>query len=339
MGTSKLRAIARVAATAAMVGAGATIVTGQSASAPRLVVLRNGHVIAGEITRASDGYHITLPNGTIRVPQRDVEFACATIEEAYREKRSRARATSAFDHLQLAKWCANNSLMEHADEHLRAARASEPNHAGITALERRLALAGGMGGAASRPPTGAHAGPTNDELDQFVKNLPSGSVETFRRVIQPLLIQRCGTARCHGAASSSTWQLLRSPMGVAPSRRTTQRNLHAVHRLLDHDDPGQSPLLGLASGTHGAAANEAPAPWTPSQYEQLAAWIQQVAGQSGSTTVAPEASEGGALNKHRPTRAPDAAEPLDPLDPAPYHRRFFPRDGSVPQIDRPSSQP
>ena len=60
----------------------------------QFVVLRNGEVLSGQIRRQADRY-IVVANGTeMRVPARDVDFVCKSLDEAYQVQRNRVIAGS-----------------------------------------------------------------------------------------------------------------------------------------------------------------------------------------------------------------------------------------------------
>src|SRR5687768_15620056 len=71
-----------------------------------LLLLRNGHVLQGEITQAGDYYIVMLGQASeIRLPAKDVEAQVATLAEAYELKRHGLFGRGAQPHLDLADWC------------------------------------------------------------------------------------------------------------------------------------------------------------------------------------------------------------------------------------------
>src|SRR5207248_1388077 len=132
------------------------------------------------------------------------------------------------EHLDLAEWCLRQGLLHDAAAELRDAIAADPTHPKIALVERRLRLAAerpNAGKPSSAPPTGT---PSPDELDRMARGMPSGTLETFTSAIQPLLLNHCSTAACHGPQSTTKFRLLRVPVDRVASRRSTQRNLYAV---------------------------------------------------------------------------------------------------------------
>ena len=53
-----------------------------------MVLLRNGEVIEGRVSRDEGIYIVDLPNGRIRIRQADVDLVCSSLEEGYRRKRA-----------------------------------------------------------------------------------------------------------------------------------------------------------------------------------------------------------------------------------------------------------
>src|SRR5688572_23670670 len=71
-----------------------------------VLVLRNGHVVQGRITRLGDRYLVSLGESSeVRFPVGDVEFQCGSLDEAYFRKRDILDPTSIRQRLDLAEWC------------------------------------------------------------------------------------------------------------------------------------------------------------------------------------------------------------------------------------------
>src|SRR5258708_7005444 len=86
---------------------------GQSSVAPQagVLVLRNGQVIEGDVTRAGDIYVVSRGEGSELRPKADeVELFCSSLDEAYEFKARHLSGLSAKSHLELAKWCLRHRL-------------------------------------------------------------------------------------------------------------------------------------------------------------------------------------------------------------------------------------
>jgi hypothetical protein len=239
-----------------------------------LLVLRNGEVLAGRITRDNDYYRIVLPDGELRVKANEAELVCRNLDEAYTFKCKQLALGRADDHLDLADWCLRQSLPGYAAKEIAAAMALDPRNPRCEFLDRRLRQ---MLETPSAPSGKVFEAPpvTNEDLDRLVRGMPPGTVESFTSTIQPLLMNSCATSSCHGPASKSSYVLLRIPTDRSGSRRLTQRNLQSTVTMLDYQNPQQSRLLTAASRAHGTAVSAIFDPQTV-KYRQLYLWIASV---------------------------------------------------------------
>ncbi len=242
-----------------------------------VLLLKNGEVLEGKISRAGEHYYVAVHGGELRIQADSVEFSCRNLEEGYRQKRLAIRKGNATDHLRLAVWCEHHGLLGHAARELVDAIDADPTHPAIDALERRIRLAMEPPKPAfpSQPP--AEPPPDWKELDRLMGEMPPGSVETFTQTVQPLLVNHCTSAGCHGHGSETKFRLLRAPVGRSPRRRLTQRNLHATLQWIDRDDPKASPLLTAPVNPHGTAKVPVFTNSQVSQYQRLVDWVFLVA--------------------------------------------------------------
>jgi hypothetical protein len=247
-----------------------------------VLLLRNGEVLQGKITLAGDRYYVVLPAGEIFPKVSEVEMFCRDLNEGYLRKRSAVRPDRSDDRLGLAEWCIRHRLLEQAAAELREATAIDGMHPMIPLLARRLELAKNppAAPAASRAEVVSH-----DELERLVRGLPPGSVETFTNSIQPLLVNHCSTAGCHGPQSENTWQLLRAPLGKSATRRVTQRNIASALDLVDRESPAASPLLTVPLRQHGTTRGPIFSSREIAQYKLLVDWVHEVA--SGTKPASP----------------------------------------------------
>lgn len=244
-----------------------------------LVLLRNGQILQGKITRTGDRYLVWLADGEIRLAADQVELVCRNMEDGYRKKREKTELTRAEDRVRLAEWCLEHKLWDYADVELKMAATIEPSHPRLKLLTRRLELGRNppkFQATEPAPAAVADQGPSAAELDRLVRDMPEGTVETFTQKIQPLLVNHCSAAACHGPRSETRLSFLRSSQQQVPNRRLTQRNLYSALQWIDADRLEASPLLTLSLSPHGGGKtpvfsnNEA---W---QFQQLAQWASNV---------------------------------------------------------------
>ncbi|MBI3462432.1 MAG: hypothetical protein HY000_05140 [Planctomycetes bacterium] len=249
-----------------------------------VLLLRNGEVLQGKITLAGDRYYVVLPAGEIFPKVSEVEMFCRDLNEGYLFRRQRVRPDRVEDRLDLAEWCIRHRLLDQAAAELQDAATTDHTHPMIPLLQRRLELA-------KNPPPAPEASRaaivSHDELDRLVRGLPPASVETFTTSIQPLLINHCATAGCHGPQSQTTWQLLRVPLAKSATRRVTQRNIASTLDLVKRDSPSASRLLTAPLEQHGTTRGPIFSSREIAQYKLLVDWVYQVA---NGTKAPPPAS-------------------------------------------------
>jgi hypothetical protein len=261
---------------------------------PGVLLLRNGEIIEGDITLAGDRYDVTVPSGQMHIRRSEVQFVGNSMLECYERRKALISIDKVQDHLELADWCLRHHLYEQAALALADAVATDSTHPRIGLLERRLKLE-----MEQQAPAGPHTReaegelPSSRDLDRMVQGLPAGAVETFTVTIQPMLLNHCSTAGCHGPQGTATLRLLRIPTGKAPSRRATQRNLYAVLSAIDQEHPAQSPLLSAPMRPHGQAKSAVFTSREVMQYQQLVHWVYMIANQQS-----PHAGTAGLSEPH-----------------------------------------
>jgi hypothetical protein len=239
-----------------------------------LLLLRNGQLLEGKITPTGDRFYMELDSGKVWVKAADVEIHCRNLEEGYWLKRSAVELGTVQSHLDLAQWCIQHMLLGHAADELRDALLIDPQHPRIELLERRLKLAQQKAPTKAAEPA-PQSTPSADDLDRLVRGMPAGAVETFTTSIQPLLINHCTSAGCHGPAAENEPRFVRVSAGRT-TKRLTQRNLHTALTLVNREKPLESPLLTVPAQPHGSSKTAVFNDLQSASYRQLAAWVQQV---------------------------------------------------------------
>lgn len=280
-----------------------------SNSEASILLLRNGELIRGRITRAADHYDVTQNDGEIHVQTSEVEAVCRDLADCYRVKRAHLSDAQIDDHLALAEWCIRNALVVEAAAALQAARAINAAHPKIALLDRRLKLTASAPAEsiATKSPTSAE--PSGEDLDRTVRGLPPRAVEQFTIHIQPLLLNHCSTAGCHGPQSSTSFHLLRLPSNRNAGRRSTQRNLQMTLSLIDRNEPGNSRLLTAPASPHGTAKTPIFNKHEASHYRKLVEWVYLVSSQ----TPAPLPEEEPTTTEKPPRRLASGAESGRPV--------------------------
>lgn len=241
-----------------------------------VVLLHNGETLQGRITRQGDRVFIRMERGEISLRASDIDCCCRNPAEAYGILLGRVHSDWPEDYLRLADWCQRNGLIAESFAAIAEAKRLAPGHPMIGLIERRIHMAQNPM-AAPQPAGRAAAGEVSGgDLDRLIRGMPPGTVETFTDVVQPLLMNNCTAAGCHGPNSTNQFSLLRAPTGRAATRRLTQQNLYRVLRWVNRDDPANSPLVTVPAKPHGSAAAPIFASHRANQYQQIIDWVYRV---------------------------------------------------------------
>jgi hypothetical protein len=269
-----------------------------------VLVLREGGVLTGAISRSGDRYLVQGEKSELNVPAANVVVICHTLEEAYEHRRQALPRPTADAHLALAEWCLQCGLCPQAEQELLAARQLEPHHRKLPLLERRLTVL-------SQPPqtrpaaaidtvmTPSSSSPPHDS-QSLADELPAKVVERFTRKVQPLLVNNCTTTGCHRSGGTQSFQLDRALLHGMANRRSTRQNLAAVMALVNRERPAESKLLTIPRQNHGGMNRPIFGPRQNQQFQQLADWVAMLA----TPTPAPAAAA--------------ATRPREPVEPAAY---------------------
>lgn len=310
------------------------------------LLLRNGSVLQGEITRQGDHYLVALRgSGHARVPAASIEQVFDDLEQVYRYKLAHIDGSLA-SRIDLARWCLQQDLLARAADQILAAEAEHGNSPPLNALHQRLLMA------ASPPPVALADKTANSTSDAApvvplkqaasLEELAPGLIERFTSEVQPLLLNRCTNSGCHSVRAGGSFALMRPPSGRSITKRLTERNLASTLRQLGSEQPLDSPLLDRARRAHGGASTAALTEQDEKQWELLAAWVSSVLADGRSakpTTIAKpndillqapivvspaDDNAGGSEPEEKaPARVADY-QPLDPFDPEVFNRRFHP---------------
>jgi hypothetical protein len=248
-----------------------------------VLLLHDGGVLAGRISRRADRYLVTLDHGEISVSASQVALTARSLDDAYDQQRRLMSRPTAEAHLRLAEWCLRNNLGPQAAQGLVDARGLDPRDPKLTLLERRLAALSAVGSRQKTLPAEAKSSdamPDNEleRLGGLADSLPAGTLEQFTRKVQPVLVNSCTTAGCHEAGGAQTFQLDRAVLHGLSNRRSTLRNLEATLALVDRDVPQQSGLLTVPRRIHGGMAQPVLGPRQDQLFKHLNDWVTMVTG-------------------------------------------------------------
>jgi hypothetical protein len=248
----------------------------------RILVLKNGGVVRGRIRIVSTGYVVASKNGYVVVPFEQVEFDSDNVEEAWLTMRLRVETPTVASHLRIARWCHSQKLPEGAIRELREALDLDPSNETARLMLRRIddemrrqAIAAESETDRPKAFVSVKAVRQPDEA-RSLAGLSPVTAQRFVSQIQPLLLNRCGNARCHGSVSEEREFRLEHIRGTGIHRRRIERNLGSVLKHLDLGNPRNSQLLDAGLGVHGGQTvfnGRAGA----KQFELISKWVTRAA--------------------------------------------------------------
>jgi hypothetical protein len=251
-----------------------------SIGAGKYLLLQSGRILTGDITHMGSRYAVRQPGTELKVREQEVIAVCNTREECLTARTQQRHSGSVTSHLELAEWCIREKFFDAASKELAEVRLLDGQHERLTILQRRLEAAAAE--TSVRPSVAPTKVASGDELDRMMRNLPEGAAEQFATTIQPLLMNHCASAGCHGPSSPSDLKLLRAGQNSS-DRRSAQRNLQTLLAYIDREHLMDSPLLVMPIQPHGTATSPVFTSRDAAQYKQLAIWVQRI---SGGTTSA-----------------------------------------------------
>jgi hypothetical protein len=248
-------------------------------AAPTVVVLNDGGVLTGRVSRIEDGYMIRRGGTEIQVPAANVLVACRSLEEAYEVRRRQVAGPAADSHLALAAWCLRYGLQRQAARELVVARGLEPGHPRLALLQRRLAATKLSAAETPTPPAAdesvAAAAGDAGEVPALpaTEDVSGAAVERFTRKVQPILVNNCTTSGCHHRGGRQQFQLDRALLHGLSNRRTTMHNLSAALALVNREQPQLSPLLTIPRQAHGGMRAPIFGPRQAAVFNYLVDWV------------------------------------------------------------------
>jgi len=287
-----------------------------------VVVLRDGGVLTGQITRLGERYVVRRDSSEVTVGAEKVLLVCRSLDEAYTQQRQRLAQPTVEAHLALAEWCLRYGLIEQAQRELSEGRALKADHPRIALLERRLTLTHHPIRQAENTDKKREALEYDEEqqndssfsrtyhlsgsspLDNqpSVTELPDGALQRFTRKIQPILVNNCTTGGCHRLSGPQRFQLDPAMLHGLSNQHSTTHNLTAVLALINREQPQLSALLVVPRRAHGGMKEPVFGPHQERTYQQLVDWVTLVMAPSSQDDM-PTTSESTSENAAVPAAA------------------------------------
>lgn len=219
-----------------------------------ILILVDGRLLNGHCLPRPDGYDIEVPGGRMFVESQRVLFIAKSLEEAHQRMRDSYPQLTPEVHLELARWCLQNSLPDQARREVLDALRLDPNR--LDAKRMLEAMLSDANDPSARP-----AGSGLTEYPSIRQTLVAPAearslaglsrpvAQAFTRHVQPLLMNKCANGGCHGGKPASSFHLVSAHRGTNPS--IAEKNLAAVLKQINFSDCASSPLLNGLDGTHG----------------------------------------------------------------------------------------
>ena len=294
-----------------------------------IVVLQDGGVLSGTITRAAYWYVVGHSGGEMQIPSSRVLVVCGTLHEAYDYRRQHTTQATPDSHLALAEWCLRNDLAEEAQCEIKTARDLGANNARLALLDRRLAATKERLNRQPAATPSSEAQPSAAEQSApsaITPELPDGVLELFTRRVQPILVNNCTVSKCHQPGGPESFQLNRALLRGEANRRSTMQNLSATLALVDRTHPELSQLLTVPRQTHGGMTGPIFGPRQEQAFKHLADWVAMVVPPKPVAETKPPAEAAPNALAPTTTAATAAASPapLPPKSRLPTSRRYRP---------------
>ena len=117
-------------------------------------------------------------------------------------------------------------------------------------------------------------------IPQEVESLGGLSRDTaqqFTARIQPILLNKCGNAHCHGVASDNGFKVSNFRTIGHSSRQTSEKNLADALQYIELDQVGKSRLLTALQGAHGGKGTIFVGQTGAEQAKTVRSWVRTVA--------------------------------------------------------------
>ena len=349
-----MRPIHVILATLVLLPCGGRSLIAAPPSAGDHILLDNGHVLVGKLIDEGEQVLLRLgPGSQMRLPRTRIRGVGPDRHALYVLQRRQLHASNRQGHIKLARWCLRNDLHRQTSELLTELARRAPGDPQIGHLQQQLRQALAPPVAAVPRPLPPVATEENDESQQAADAVTRAQLIDFTSRVQPVLINHCSAAGCHGTVAESDFRLLRPFTGQRLTQRMTNRNLQEALDFVNANDPMRSLLLLAATEPH--ADRDAPILGGPRDEPSLMALQAWVSSFKSAKAAPPEFATDEThrpsplpklsptadtdIGPHRPS--PDGLEvqptahqaitntrPMpalgDPYDPGAFNRKYFP---------------
>ena len=247
---------------------------------PHVIVLRNGRVLAGQVTLVEAGYQVDSLSGRVVIPRNLVEVEALNLVDAHQKLRSKMPEKTASGHISLGRWCLVHGLNQQALAEFREAERLGPKNKKSATREMIARLAPTVADRGNAPTVRSTTALMSRDVEpiEALGGLPRDVAGAFVQRLQPLLSNRCGNGSCHGTSVRRAFRLESIGRDRSGFQVRTRKNLEAVLGQVNLSRPADSSLLRFARKSHGSTPGIRPArPLGRGQLLLIESWVRRVA--------------------------------------------------------------
>ena len=253
-----------------------------------VLLLTSNRLVEGRISHSAGGYVVEKQFGTLVISFDQVRLTALDRGEAFRKLKAMLPKKNVDTNVSLAQWCMTYGLYSECRAELRDALALQPDRDDARKLLKRLEEIINP----SKPVHLAQPVAPSRTQDGFLVREPRSlaglspeSARYFVIKVQPILMNKCGNASCHGSMVANEFRLTRVGFRRRSHRIFAERNLSAVLKFVDLKTPDNSPLLRVPKGSHGRGGRVVfSGPQGKAQWRSLRDWVRTIAKELPSTS-------------------------------------------------------
>ena len=253
-----------------------------------VLLLTSNRLVEGRISQSAGSYVVNKQFGTLVIPFDQVRLTALDRGEAFRKLKATLPKKKANINVSLAQWCMTYGLYSECRAELRDALSLQPDRDDARKLLKRVEEIMNP----SKPAHLAHPVSPSRTQDGFLTRearslagLSPESARIFVIRVQPILMNKCGNASCHGSAANNDFRLTRFGFGRRSHPIFAERNLSAALKFVDLKTPDNSPLLYVPKGSHGRRGRVVfSGPHGKAQWKSLRDWVHKIAKELPSTS-------------------------------------------------------
>jgi hypothetical protein len=239
----------------------------------KVLLLRNGQVMEGDIRKTSAEIFVRNGMSEIGVSANLALRLCANWDDAYVFAQTMIKLDDANERVVLARWCHRHGMADRALEQARRALELKPDLADarqiVTALERAQLEKSTTKPAATPTPQPIATVAAQETITAV--DVTSETQIAFVMKVQPILMNTC--ANCHCTGRGGKFQLER--VQNVTQKAAAQKNLARVLTYIDLERPTISPLLVKSVMPHGNASQSPMKDRNSPAFRTLQEWIVQ----------------------------------------------------------------